>query len=105
MADLPYAESLHSKEDRPSFRRTSNLTVASSPVPFSNNFFDGDEATSQVRATFVKVMAGGTFMLILAILLFFPIYWGALWRTPRNAHKIRGVVVVRPNSLLLIFHK
>ncbi|KAG5641496.1 hypothetical protein DXG03_005093, partial [Asterophora parasitica] len=56
------------------------IPPAKSERPFSKSFFDADIAVE--RATYLKILFGGTFSIIIVIFAVFPIFWGALWKTP-----------------------
>lgn len=64
-------------------------------MPFSKNFFDRSNAVA--RTAYLKVFIGGCFFVVIAIFAVFPIYWGALWKTP--VKNLNGWVVVRPSPV------
>ncbi|KAG6845497.1 hypothetical protein H0H87_008394 [Tephrocybe sp. NHM501043] len=51
--------------------------------PFCRHFFAPCNAVE--RKIYLKALVGGCFLIILAIFAVFPIYWGALWKTPERA--------------------
>ncbi|KAK7462780.1 hypothetical protein VKT23_007364 [Stygiomarasmius scandens] len=57
--------------------------------PFSASFTDKNMAAA--RKIYLKVLVGGSFMLVIAMFSIFSIYWGALWKSP--AHNLQGWVV------------
>ncbi|KAF8073458.1 hypothetical protein FPV67DRAFT_1736907, partial [Lyophyllum atratum] len=61
----------------------------SAEKPFSRGFFDKNNAVG--RATYFKVLFGGMFSIIVVIFALFPIFWGALWKTP--VRNLNGWVV------------
>ncbi|RDB16010.1 Nitrosoguanidine resistance protein SNG1 [Hypsizygus marmoreus] len=61
----------------------------STEIPFSRSFFDKNNAVA--RSIYLKIVIGGCFSLILTIFAVFPIYWGALWKTP--VHNLNGWVI------------
>jgi hypothetical protein len=70
----------------------SKLTAPPHPkiAPFSVNFTDPRIAVA--RKIYLKIVFGGCIAVIIAVLAFFSIFWGALWKTP--AHKFPAWVVV-----------
>ncbi|KAL0945267.1 hypothetical protein HGRIS_000778 [Hohenbuehelia grisea] len=59
--------------------------------PFTSQFTDADAEASAARGTYLKILIGGSFFVIVAIFAYFSIYWGALWRTP--ARNLPGWIV------------
>ncbi|KAF5369660.1 hypothetical protein D9615_010234 [Tricholomella constricta] len=57
--------------------------------PFSTRFFDKDNAPA--RRIYLKALIGGCCLIIISIFAVFPIYWGALWKTPER--NLNGWVV------------
>ncbi|KAG5726670.1 Nitrosoguanidine resistance protein SNG1, partial [Termitomyces sp. T112] len=53
--------------------------------PFSRQFFSPINAVQ--RKIYLKGLIGGCFMVIITIFAVFPIYWGALWKTPQRSLK------------------
>lgn len=47
-----------------------------------------DASNARERALFFKILIGGCFAVVLAVLALFSIYWGALWKVP--AHQLDG---------------
>ncbi|TFK37433.1 hypothetical protein BDQ12DRAFT_685318 [Crucibulum laeve] len=74
----------------PSLRkRDSSATL--STKPFSHSIFDRHAGIAAARATYLKMLFGGAFMVIILIFTVFSIYWGSLWKTP--AHNLPGWIV------------
>ncbi|GLB45512.1 putative protein of unknown function (DUF3533) [Lyophyllum shimeji] len=61
----------------------------SAEKPFSRSFFDKNNAAQ--RSIYFKVLIGGTFSIIVVIFAIFPIFWGAIWKTP--VRNLQGWVV------------
>lgn len=61
----------------------------SAEKPFSRSFFDKNNAVQ--RSIYFKVLFGGTFSIIVVIFALFPIFWGAIWKTP--VRNLNGWVV------------
>jgi hypothetical protein len=49
---------------------------------------------ARARKIYMSTIMGGTMMIIFIIFTIFSIYWGALYKTPSNTHKLVGWVVV-----------
>ncbi|KAG5641494.1 hypothetical protein DXG03_005091 [Asterophora parasitica] len=68
-------------------------TRAPSPQPQSDahdgGFFDARNAAA--RAIYFKTIFRGLFLIIILIFTVFPIFWGALWKTP--VRKLQGWVI------------
>jgi hypothetical protein len=71
-------------------RRPSPSAPASTPLPFTQTFLSPQVAGA--RAAYLKILVGGTFLIILAVFAIFSIYWGSLWKTP--VRNLEGWVVV-----------
>lgn len=56
---------------------------------YSSQFTDASIARE--RAAFFKILIGGCFAVVVALLALFSIYWGALWKVP--AHQLDGWLV------------
>ncbi|KAF8907987.1 hypothetical protein CPB85DRAFT_1414965 [Mucidula mucida] len=56
---------------------------------YSSQFTDASIARE--RAAFFKILIGGCFAVVVALLVLFSIYWGALWKVP--AHQLDGWLV------------
>ncbi|TFL04210.1 hypothetical protein BDV98DRAFT_563751 [Pterulicium gracile] len=61
--------------------------------PFETSFFDKSPAATQAKKLYMKMVVGGTVMLIVIIFAIFPIFWGASWRTDRYVHNLNAFVV------------
>ena len=59
----------------------------------THGFFDKAPEHAAARATYLKIFLGGSFMTVIIIFTIFPIFWGALWKTP--VHNLSGWIVVR----------
>lgn len=66
------------------------------PVParLTGGFFDASAEAAKGRAIFVKILLKGLVLVSLVIFLVFPIFWGALWKTPEHIHQMKGWLVV-----------
>ncbi|KAG6917873.1 hypothetical protein DXG01_000643 [Tephrocybe rancida] len=60
-----------------------------SEKPFSK-YFSSPKLAAE-RALYLKALIGGCFIIVIAIFSVFPIYWGALWKTPERS--LNGWVV------------
>ncbi|KAF8153410.1 hypothetical protein B0H34DRAFT_104331 [Crassisporium funariophilum] len=61
-------------------------------------FSDKTPEAAAARATYLKMFIAGSFLVIVIIFAIFPIFWGALWKTP--AHNLPGWVVDFDGGLL-----
>jgi hypothetical protein len=59
----------------------------------SHGFFDKAPEHAAARATYLKIFLGGSFLAVIIIFSIFPIFWGALWKTP--VYHLSGWIVVR----------
>ncbi|KAG5652153.1 hypothetical protein H0H81_006098 [Sphagnurus paluster] len=50
--------------------------------PFSKRFLDKESKAA--RKIYLKVLISGCLLVIISIWAIFPIYWGALWKTPER---------------------
>lgn len=67
----------------------------SSPTPagtFTARLLDKNPEMAQARAIYMRIFFGGSFITVLLIFAVFPIFWGALWKTP--ASNLQGWIVV-----------
>jgi hypothetical protein len=55
-----------------------------SPSHATHRFFDKDPEHVASRKTYLKIFLGGSFTTIFIIFAIFPIFYGALWKTPVN---------------------
>jgi len=58
----------------------------------THGFFDKATEHVAARATYLKIFLGVSFMTVIIIFCIFPIFWGALWKTP--VHNLSGWIVV-----------
>ena len=61
-------------------------------MPNARTFFEKSPSASVARAIYLKTYFGGTFMMVIMLFTIFPIYWGALYKTP--VRNLKGWVVV-----------
>ncbi|KAK0436562.1 hypothetical protein EV421DRAFT_1112123 [Armillaria borealis] len=71
--------------------RTSSLKNEENPTMYSSQFTDKSASMKASRSLYMKVVAGGTLAMTIAMFCVFSIYWGALWKIP--AHNLQGWVV------------
>ena len=58
----------------------------------THGFFDKAPEHAAARATYLRIFLAGTVMAVLVIFAIFPIFWGALWKTP--VYNLSGWIVV-----------
>jgi hypothetical protein len=62
-------------------------------VPFETSFFDKNPAATAARGVYLKMVFGGTLMIVMIIFGVFPIFWGASWKTDQHVHNLNAFVV------------
>ncbi|EIM83003.1 uncharacterized protein STEHIDRAFT_84394 [Stereum hirsutum FP-91666 SS1] len=60
---------------------------------FSESFFSRHPAMKKTRAIYFKILLMASMLIILIILGFLSIYWGALWKTFAAVHKLEGWII------------
>ena len=58
-----------------------------------HGFLDKSPESAAARQTYLKIFLVGSLMTIIIIFAIFPIFWGALWKTPVG--RLSGWIVVR----------
>ena len=65
-----------------------------------HGFLDKSSETAAARQTYLKIFLVGSLMTIIIIFAIFPIFWGALWKTPVG--RLSGWIVVRLHLFSMI---